>query len=55
MEPFKINHQGDMDNFVATNSYSNLLEVFQKLPNGKGQIIHVIGASGIGKSVNRLK
>jgi len=52
MEHFKINHQGDLDNFVATNSFNNLLEAFQKLPNSKGRIIHVIGAPGTGKSTN---
>lgn len=52
MEHFKINHQGDLDYFVATNSFTHLLEAFQKLPKSKGQIIHVIGAPGTGKSTN---
>ena len=52
MEEFKINHQEDIENFVATNSFNHLLEAFQKLYGSKGQIIHVIGAPGTGKSTN---
>lgn len=52
MKEFKINRQEEIKNFVVTNSYKHLLETFQKLPQSKGHIIHVMGAPGTGKSTN---
>ena len=52
MGKYKINRLEEMENFVMTNSYSNLLEKFQKLPPTKGHIVQVIGAPGTGKSTN---
>lgn len=52
MGEYKINRLEEMETFVVTNSYDNLLETFQKLPHSKGDIVHVMGAPGTGKSIN---
>jgi hypothetical protein len=52
MDGYKINRHEDIKNFVATHSYNQLLETFQRLPKDKGHIIHVVGAPGTGKSTN---
>jgi hypothetical protein len=52
MDEYKINRPEEIRNFVATQSYHHLLEVFQELSNGNGHIIHVMGAPGTGKSIN---
>lgn len=52
MGEYKINRLKDMENFVVTDSYINLLETLQKLLQSKGHIVHVVGAPGTGKSTN---
>lgn len=52
MGNFKINCDDDNQNFVATQSYYELLRSFLKLKNQRGRILHVVGAPGVGKSAN---
>jgi hypothetical protein len=52
MKEFKIRDQLENQTFVTTRSYQNLLSTFQKLPNQRGRIVHVVGAPGTGKSTN---
>jgi len=52
MKEFKIRDQEDNQTFVTTRSYQNLISTFQKLPDYKGRIVHVVGAPGTGKSAN---
>jgi hypothetical protein len=55
METYKINRQEEIRNFVPTRSYYYLLETFKELKEVKGEIFHVIGAPGTGKSTNIYK
>ncbi|MBU4534517.1 MAG: hypothetical protein KKF16_01515 [Euryarchaeota archaeon] len=50
--PHKVNSRSDNSNFVPTTSYLNLKKVFLKLKESKGNIVHVLGAPGTGKSTN---
>ena len=52
MGEYKINCKEELKNFITTSSYDHLLKTFQKLPQGKGHIVHVLGAPGTGKSTN---
>ncbi len=52
MKKFKVSSIEDNTNFFITRSYRELFKTFEGLKNTKGNIIHVIGAPGTGKSAN---
>lgn len=52
MERYKIICPEENQTFVDTKSYQKLLSTFKNLREHKGQIIHVVGAPGTGKSTN---
>lgn len=52
MNEYKIRDQEENQTFVVTPSYENLLSTFQKLVDHRGNIVHVVGAPGTGKSTN---
>ncbi len=52
MEKYKVNRPGENDNFIYTTAYHNLHRQLSKLKEEKGNIIHIIGAPGTGKSAN---
>lgn len=52
MAKYKVNSLQENCLFVITRSYKRLQEKLKKLKKKKGQIIHVIGAPGTGKSSN---
>ena len=52
MEKYKVNSSDDNGNFVVTDAYFKLHQVFQSLKPNKGRFIHIIGAPGTGKSSN---
>lgn len=52
MEKYKVSSNKDNQHFLRTHSYIELYNLFKKLKNNKGNIIHVIGAPGTGKSAN---
>ena len=52
MGQHKVNSSKDNTIFIVTRSYKNLKNVFTNLKEHKGNIIHVVGAPGTGKSAN---
>jgi Cdc6-like AAA superfamily ATPase len=52
MGNFKINCGDENQNFIPTQSYQELLRSFAKLKKQRGNILHVVGAPGVGKSAN---
>ena len=52
MEKYKTKSIDDNDNFVVTDAYLKLYNVFRCLKTSKGHFIHVIGSPGTGKSSN---
>ena len=52
MDKYKIKSREDNRTFVKTQSYQTLLETFSALRSTRGNIIHVVGAPGTGKSTN---
>lgn len=52
MEKYKVNSSDDNDNFVVTDAYFKLHQVFRSLKTNKGRFIHIIGTPGTGKSSN---
>lgn len=52
MGKFKVNSGADNYKFQTTRSYKKLYQKLKELKNNKGQIIHVTGAPGTGKSAN---
>ncbi len=52
MEKYKVNSPNDNNDFIKTRSYYKLLKIFYTLKKEKGEIVHVIGAPGTGKSTN---
>ncbi|CEA14645.1 ATP-binding protein [Methanobacterium formicicum] len=49
---YKIKGPRENQTFVNTKSYQKLLSTFKKLSKNRGQIVHVVGAPGTGKSSN---
>jgi hypothetical protein len=49
---YKINSIDENKLFLLTNCYTKLFKVFEALKTKKGNIVHVIGAPGTGKSSN---
>jgi len=49
---YKIRCSEDNRYFIETQSYLRLRDTFKKMRNSRGQIIHVVGAPGTGKSTN---
>jgi hypothetical protein len=52
MGKYKIKCREDNRTFVKTQSYQRLLETFSSLLSTRGNIVHVVGAPGTGKSTN---
>jgi hypothetical protein len=52
MDKYKVNSPDDCSVFMVTNCYKKLCNVLKTLKKGKGNIVHVIGAPGTGKSAN---
>lgn len=52
MGQHKVNSSKENSVFIVTHSYNKLIKVFKKLKKSKGNIVHVIGAPGTGKSAN---
>jgi len=52
MGQHKVNSSKDNTIFIVTRSYKKLKNVFTKLKEYKGNIVHVVGAPGTGKSAN---
>jgi hypothetical protein len=52
MAKYKIQCKEHNRTFVETQSYQRLLETFSILRSKRGNIIHVVGAPGTGKSIN---
>lgn len=49
---YKIKGPHENQTFINTRSYQKLLSTFKKLSKISGQIVHVVGAPGTGKSSN---
>ena len=52
MEKYKVNSSDDNDNFIVTEAYFKLHQVFRSLKTNRGRFIHIIGTPGTGKSSN---
>lgn len=52
MEKYKVSSTDDNELFLITDCYRKLFQIMENLKNGKGKIVHVIGAPGTGKSAN---
>lgn len=49
---YKVNSVSDNSVFVETESYRRLLEALEVIRESRGNILHVVGAPGTGKSAN---
>ena len=49
---YKVNSASDNSVFVETESYRRLLEALEVIRESRGNILHVVGAPGTGKSDN---
>ena len=49
---YKVNSASDNSVFVETESYRRLLEALEVIRESRGNILHVVGAPGTGKSAN---
>jgi hypothetical protein len=52
MDKYKINSIDENKPFLITDCYIKLCKILKTLKKGKGNIVHVIGAPGTGKSAN---
>jgi hypothetical protein len=52
MGQHKVNSFKDNSVFIVTHSYKKIKKVFKKLKKSKGNIVHIVGAPGTGKSAN---
>lgn len=52
MGQHKVNSSKDNSIFMVTRSYKKIRKIFKKLKKSRGNIVHVVGAPGTGKSAN---
>ena len=52
MGQHKVNSSKDNSIFIVTHSYKKIKKVFKKLKKSKGNVVHIVGAPGTGKSAN---
>jgi len=49
---YKVNSADDNNIFIETEPYRRLLEIIRAMKDVRGEILHVVGAPGTGKSAN---
>ena len=52
MDRYKVNCAQDNKVFLITDCYKRLCKIFETLKTKKGNIVHIVGAPGTGKSTN---
>lgn len=52
MADYKVQSEGDNEDFVYTRSFRKIYRIFRSLKNRKGRFVLIIGTPGTGKSAN---
>lgn len=52
MADYKVQSEGDNEDFVYTRSFRSIYRMFRSLKNRKGRFVLIIGSPGTGKSAN---